>query len=105
MTLNTPSSVKLGVRPMMVSTRPYSSELRPKLRARVSSTVGFMKPGLRCREGVEQWFAVGAAHQRVHQVLGVGHQAEDAEVGAEDAGDGAGAAVQVCFGRQVAGSG
>ena len=32
-------------------------------------------------EGVEQRLAVGAAHQRVHQVLGMRHQAEHAQVG------------------------
>ncbi len=35
-----PSSVKEGTRPMIASTRAYSSALRPKVLARAASTVG-----------------------------------------------------------------
>ena len=44
---------------------------------------------------MEEREAVGTTHEGVHEVLGVGHQAEDAEVGGVDAGDGAGGAVGV----------
>src|SRR5689334_8461195 len=80
---------------MMVSTRLYSSALRPKLRARDSLTGFCMRSCSGSSERVEQRLAVGAAHQRIDQVLGVRHQAEDAQIGAEDAGDRAGAAVQI----------
>ena len=53
----------------------------------------------RCEEGIcdggEERQAVLAAHEGVHQVLGVGHEAEDAEVGGKDAGDVAGGVVAV----------
>ena len=37
--------------------------------------------GLRHGQRVEQRLAVGAAHQRIHQVLGVRHQSEHAQIG------------------------
>src|SRR3954470_6101971 len=100
-----PSSVRVGVRPMMASTRSYSSALRPKLRARDSLTGVCMRSCSGSSERVEQRLAVGAAHQRIDQVLGVRHQAEDAQIGAENAGDGAGAAVEIDLWRHVAGLG
>ncbi len=106
MTLNTPSSVSVGVRPMMASTRPYSSALRPKLRARDSVDFGsFMGGVYAAASASNSGLPSVAAHQRVHQVLGMRHQAEHAQVGAEDAGDGAGAAVEVGLRRHLAGPG
>src|SRR4051794_40154881 len=96
-----PSSVNVGVRPMMASTRLYSSALSPKLRARNSLTGVCMRSCSGSSERVEQRLAVGAAHQRINHVLGVRHQAEDAQIGAEDAGDGAGAAVEIDLGRHL----
>ena len=40
MTLNTPSSVRLGVRPMISRTLAYSSALRPNSAASAWETVG-----------------------------------------------------------------
>src|SRR3954452_22743595 len=101
MTLKMPSLVSVGVRPMMASTRPYSSGLRPKLRARDSLTGFCMRSCSGSSERVEQRLAVGAAHQRIDQVLGVRHQAEDPQIRTENAGDGAGAAVQIDLGRHL----
>ena len=95
MTLNTPSSVSVGVRPMIASTRAYSSALSPKARASALIDACARSRGERRSEAVEQRLAVGAAHQRIDQILGVRHQAEHAQVRAVDAGDAAGAAVAV----------
>src|SRR3954470_13778732 len=97
-----PSSVRVGVRPMMASTRSYSSALRPKLQARDSLAGVCMRSCSGSSERVEQRFAVGAAHQRIDQVLRVRHQAEDAQVGAENAGDRAGTAVEIDLRRHLA---
>src|SRR5947209_174151 len=97
-----PSSVSVGVRPMMASTRSYSSALRPKLRARDSLAGVCMRSCSGSSERVEQRLAVSTTHQRIDQILGVRHQAEDAQIGAENAGDGAGAAVQIDLRRHLA---
>ena len=53
-------------------------------------------------ESVEQRLAVGAAHQRIDEILRMRHQAEHAQIGAVDAGDVARAAVAVGFRRDLA---
>ena len=80
---------------MMASTSAYSSPLSPNSWASAWLTSRALKPRAPTQEAVEQRQAVGAADQRIDQVLGMRHQAEDAQVRAEDAGDVAGAAVAV----------
>src|SRR5271165_105982 len=105
MTLNTPSSVSVGVRPMMVSTRLYSSALRPKLWARDSLTGVCMRSCSGGSQRLEQRLAICSADQRIDEILRVRHDAEDAQVRAEDSRDRAGTAVQIGLRRQVAGPG
>ena len=81
MTLNTPSSVSVGVRPMISRTFAYSSAFSPKSRASAWLTSRSIQAA--CGQRIEQRLAVGPAHQRIHQVLRMRHQPEHAQILAE----------------------
>src|SRR5712692_5166956 len=109
MTEKIPSSVMLGARPMIFSTRSYSSGVSPCSAATRgviagSTAVGLFTPKPRTRQvpsrqsfhdAFEHGPAVGRALQGFHRVFRMGHQAQDIFGVVEDARDVAGRAVRV----------
>src|SRR6266536_1165475 len=114
-----PVSVRFGVRPRIAQARSNSSRLRPSSPANSAVTLlpimlfrergrlARMRPGRprsdrdagaslqRAHQAVEEGAAVGSPQQRIGRVFGMRHQAEDRAALVEDAGDGAGRAVEI----------
>src|SRR5579863_4949252 len=105
-----PVSVRLGVRPRIAEARANSSALNPISAANSAVTLeliigarmsrvlqdGPRRSSLqRADKAVEKGPAVGAAEERIGGVLGVRHQPQNRAGVVEDAGDGAGRAVEV----------
>src|SRR4051794_37749183 len=88
MSENIASSTWLGVRPSLSQTRAYSSGVSPS--ATASSSVGEDT-----RHRAEDHEAVVRAGERIHGVLGMGHEPEDVARLVADAGDVARRAVVV----------
>src|SRR6516165_7814773 len=121
MTEKMPSSVRLGARPMIFWIRSYSSALSPCSTTTSGVIAGSAPIGLPVgglftprlssqdsdsREGLddalEHGAAIGGAMQLLDRILWMGHQPQDILGLVEDAGDGAGRAVGIGFGREFA---
>src|SRR4029077_20995095 len=97
-----PVSVRFGVRPRSAQARSNSSALSPSSAARSAVTLLPITLLQRADEAIEQRASVSPPQQGIGCILGMRHQPEHRAAVVEDAGDGAGRAVDIVLVGQLA---